>query len=64
MQEVFWNDHHDREHYTSELVDLLAYDRTLTHDPSVTFEFLHASISRYTFTTRHANGNTTYTWTD
>ncbi|MBZ0273283.1 prepilin-type N-terminal cleavage/methylation domain-containing protein [bacterium] len=65
-EEVYYNDHGGdiSGGYSSDLADLLVYDRNLTDDAAVTFVFSHASSSRYTFTTKHNNGKTTYTWTD
>jgi len=50
--------------YASTLAGLLAWDKNLTDDPSVTFNFGTCGASGYTFTTTHAKGDTNYVITD
>ncbi len=50
--------------YTDKLSSLLSFDRNLTDDSDVTFNFGACNISGYTFTTQHASGNQTYEFTD
>jgi Tfp pilus assembly protein PilE len=51
--------------YTSNLSDLLVFDRNLTDDTDVTFIFGDCNSTGYTFTTQHANGgDTTFEYTD
>ena len=65
-EEVYYNDHGGdiSGGYTSNLRDLLVYDRNLSDDLSVTFSFVKCDTSGYTFTTKHDSGKTIYTWTD
>ncbi len=39
--------------YTQYLSDLLSFDRNLTDDPDVTFEFVDVTTSGYTYYTEH-----------
>jgi prepilin-type N-terminal cleavage/methylation domain-containing protein len=48
--------------YTNSLITLLLYDKNLTDDPLVTFAFTSATVSSYTYTTRHKKGSSTFTW--
>jgi len=51
--------------YTTELSDLLSFDKNLTDDTDVTFLFGTCNVSGYTFTTSHNNSSaTTYEFTD
>ncbi len=51
--------------YSSDLAELLSYDRNLTDDNDVTFVFGSCDTSGYTYTTQHANGQgTTFLFTD
>ncbi|MBZ0270603.1 DUF4190 domain-containing protein [bacterium] len=50
--------------YSGNLAELLAINATLTDDPAVTFEFLHASATGFVFTTKHAEGETVHTFTN
>ncbi len=43
--------------YADNLTDLLVWDRNLTDDPAVTFQFGNCSESGYTFRTRHDRGS-------
>ncbi|HPQ68276.1 MAG TPA: LamG domain-containing protein [bacterium] len=46
--------------YADNLTDLLVWDRNLTDDPAVTFQFGYCSESGYTFRTRHDQGSRWY----
>ena len=46
--------------FADQLSDLLKWDRSLTNDQAVTFTFGACNHSGYTFTTTHANGDTSF----
>jgi len=46
--------------YSSDLANLLDWDKNLTDDADVTFTFGDCNSSGYTFTTTHANGDTSH----
>jgi len=62
-EEVYYNDRTTSAgNYTSDLADLLAYDKNLTDDPGVTFTFEYASDSGFTLNTVHDNGSPSLTF--
>ncbi len=66
-EEVYYNDRDENQEgqYTTNLDLLLQVDKNLTDDPKVTFVFLHASNSGFTFYTQHAKSKgKAFTYTD
>ncbi|MDP8222797.1 MAG: DUF4190 domain-containing protein [Candidatus Lernaella stagnicola] len=66
VQELYYQNSGDVNNatYADNLGDLLAWDKNLTDDPGVTFDFGVCTSSGYTFTVRHAKGDRTYDFTD
>jgi len=50
--------------YAENLDELLAYEKNLTDDSSVTFIFGACNASGYTFTSTHYHGDMFYVWKD
>jgi prepilin-type N-terminal cleavage/methylation domain-containing protein len=64
-EEIYYQEHQENNYeYTSALRDLLVHDKNLTDDRNVTFIWGYAGDTNYTFTTSHAKGSRTFTFTD